>query len=232
MSITVNGLAKLTLLDYPGHTAATVFLAGCNMRCPFCHNAPLVTHVHCTEQISEDELRAFFAKRRGLLDGIAVTGGEPTLRPELPRLLSIIKEYGYDTKLDTNGTNPEMLDKLIQGGLVDYVAMDIKNSPSRYAETVGVPGFDMAPVLRSVELLREGRVDHEFRTTVVRGLHDEASMEDMGRWLKGESKYFLQNFVDSGALIDPDMQGVEREDMRRYLVIVRKYIPTAELRGL
>lgn len=232
MSITVNGLAKLTLLDYPGHTAATVFLAGCNMRCPFCHNAPLVTHVHCTEQISEEELRAFFAKRRGLLDGIAVTGGEPTLRPELPRLLSIIKEYGYDTKLDTNGTNPEMLDKLIGDGLVDYVAMDVKNSPSRYAETVGVPGFDMAPVLRSVELLREGRVDHEFRTTVVRGLHDEASMEDMGRWLKGESKYFLQNFVDSGALIDPDMQGVEREDMRRYLEIVRKYIPTAELRGL
>lgn len=232
MSITVNGLAKLTLLDYPGHTAATVFLAGCNMRCPFCHNAPLVTHVHCAEQISEDELRAFFAKRRGLLDGIAVTGGEPTLRPDLSRLLSIIKEYGYDTKLDTNGTNPAMLDKLIQGGLVDYVAMDIKNSPARYAETVGVPGFDMAPVLRSVELLREGRVDHEFRTTVVRGLHDEASMEDMGRWLEGESKYFLQNFVDSGALIDPDMQGVERDDMRRYLEIVRKYIPTAELRGL
>ena len=232
MSITVNGLAKLTLLDYPGKTAATVFLAGCNMRCPFCHNAPLVTHTHQAEQISEAELRAFFAKRQGLLDGVAVTGGEPTLRRELPQLLSIIKEYGYAAKLDTNGTNPVMLDKLIQDGLVDYVAMDIKNSPRRYAETVGVKDFDMTPVLESVKLLREGRVDHEFRTTVVRGLHDEESMEGIGRWLEGESRYFLQNFVDSGALIDPGMLGAEREDMHRYLEIVRKYIPTAELRGL
>ncbi len=232
MSITVNGLAKLTLLDYPGKTAATVFLAGCNMRCPFCHNAPLVTHTHLAEQISEDELRSFFAKRRGLLDGIAVTGGEPTLRVDLPQLLSVIKEYGYAAKLDTNGTNPAMLSQLIAEGLVDYVAMDIKNSPARYGETVGVKDFDMTPVLDSVRLLKEGRVDHEFRTTVVRGLHDEASMEDIGRWLYGESRYFLQNFVDSGALIDPEMQGASKDDMARYLEIVRKFIPTAQLRGL
>lgn len=232
MPIIVNGLARLTLLDYPGKTAATVFLAGCNMRCPFCHNAPLVTDVSRAETIGEEELRAFLSKRRGLLDGIAVTGGEPTLRRELGELLGIIKEYGYAVKLDTNGTAPEMLDKLIQGGLVDYVAMDIKNSPARYAETVGVPSFDMAPIFESVELLREGRVDHEFRTTVVSGLHDEASMEDIGRWLGGESRYFLQNFVDSGALICPDCRGVDKQTMQVFLNIVRKYIPSAELRGI
>ena len=231
MSITVNGLAKLTLLDYPGHTAATVFLAGCNMRCPFCHNAPLVTHVHCTEQISEEELRAFFAKRRGLLDGIAVTGGEPTLRPELPRLLSIIKEYGYDTKLDTNGTNPEMLDKLVGDGLVDYVAMDVKNSPSRYAETAGVPGFDMSPVLRSVELLREGRVDHEFRTTVTDELHTEEDIISIGKWLTGAQRYFLQTFLDSGDLLAEGFSSYDKNETEHLLSLLKEYIPNAQIRG-
>ena len=230
--MTVNGLAKLTLLDFPGKTAATVFLAGCNMRCPFCHNAPLVVDMAGAERISEAELRTFFAKRQGLLDGIAVTGGEPTMRVDLPELFRMIKEYGYAAKLDTNGTNPQMLDKLIGEGLVDYVAMDIKNSPDRYGETVGVENFDMTPVYDSVKLLRESGADHEFRTTVVAGLHDERSFEDIGRWLAGESKYFLQNFVDSGALLNPEMRGAAKEDMHRYLEIVRKYIPDAQLRGL
>lgn len=232
MSITVNGLAKLTLLDFPGKTAATIFLAGCNMRCPFCHNSPLVVDMAGAEQIDERELRAFFAKRQGLLDGIAVTGGEPTLRHDLGELLKLIKEYGYATKLDTNGTNPEMLDKLIAQGLVDYVAMDIKNSPERYAETVGVKNFDMTPIFDSVKILREGRVDHEFRTTVVNGLHDEKSMRGIGEWLTGESRYFLQNFVDSGALLVPGTQGVDRDTMRTYLEVIKEYIPTAQLRGV
>ena len=230
--VTVNGLAKLTLLDFPGKTAATVFLAGCNMRCPFCHNSPLVVDMAGAERISEAELRAFFAKRQGLLDGIAVTGGEPTLRHDLPELFRIIKEYGYAAKLDTNGTNPRMLDELISEGLVDYVAMDVKNSPDRYGVTVGVENFDMTPVYDSVRLLEEGRVDYEFRTTVVRGLHDESSFEGIGQWLAGERKYFLQNFVDSGALLDPTMKGADKEEMVRYLDIIKKYIPTAKLRGL
>ena len=232
MSITVNGLAKLTLLDFPGKTAATVFLAGCNMRCPFCHNSPLVVDMAGAEQIDERELRAFFAKRQGLLDGIAVTGGEPTLRRDLEELLKLIKEYGYETKLDTNGTNPEMLDKLISDGLVDYVAMDIKNSPERYAETVGVRDFDMTPIFDSVKILREGRARHEFRTTVVSGLHDEKSMRSIGEWLSGETRYFLQNFVDSGALLVPETQGVDRDTMHAYLEIIKEYIPTAQLRGV
>lgn len=232
MSIKVNGLAKLTLLDFPGKTAATIFLAGCNMRCPFCHNSPLVVDMAGAEQIDERELRAFFAKRQGLLDGIAVTGGEPTLRHDLGELLKMIKEYGYETKLDTNGTNPDMLDKLIGEGLVDYVAMDIKNSPKRYSETVGVADFDMTPIFESVNILREGRVEHEFRTTVVGGLHDEKSIRGIGEWLRGDTKYFLQNFVDSGALLVPGTQGVDRDTMRAYLEVIKEYIPTAQLRGV
>ena len=232
MSIKVNGLAKLTLLDFPGRTAATIFFAGCNMRCPFCHNASLVVDMAGAEQIDESELRAFFAKRQGLLDGIAITGGEPTLRHELGDLLKLIKQYGYETKLDTNGTNPRVLDKLISDGLVDYVAMDIKNAPERYALTVGVSDFDLSPVLDSVKLLKESAVDHEFRTTVVNGFHDEASIRGIGEWLRGETKYFLQNFVDSGALLVPGTQGVDRDTMQAYLEIIKEYIPTAQLRGV
>lgn len=228
----INGLARLTLLDYPGKTAATVFLGGCNMRCPFCHNAPLVTGVDNSEIISEDELRAFLTKRSGLLDGIAITGGEPTLRPELDEFIRMIRSYGYSVKLDTNGTRPEVLRRLIDEGLVDYVAMDIKNSPDKYPETVGVPGFDITPVAESVRLLEESGVDHEFRTTVVAGLHTADSMKRIGEWLRNTEKYFLQNFVDSGALIVPGTVGVSREMMEQFLDIIRQYIPRAELRGL
>ncbi|MBQ9079519.1 MAG: anaerobic ribonucleoside-triphosphate reductase activating protein [Clostridia bacterium] len=230
--MTVNGLAKLTLLDFPGRTAATVFLAGCNMRCPFCHNAPLIVDMAGVERIEESELRAFLAKRRGVLDGVAITGGEPTLRKDLGELLSVIKEYGYDTKLDTNGTNPDILRELIHDKLVDYVAMDIKNAPARYAETVGVENFDMTPIFESVKILRESGVEHEFRTTVVSGLHDEASMRGIGEWLCGTERYFLQNFVDSGALLVPGTAGVDRDTMRAYLEIIREYIPSARLRGM
>ena len=232
MEPTINGLAKLTLLDFPGRTAATVFLAGCNFRCPFCHNAPLVTGLEGAQHISYAELEAFLKKRAGLLDGVAVTGGEPTLRPELPELLRLIRRYGYEVKLDTNGTRPDVLASLIDEGLIDYVAMDLKNSREKYPATVGCEAVDMEAIERSVGMLREGRVEHEFRTTVVSGLHTDADMEDIGRWLRGEERYFLQNFVDSGALIVPGTKGVSRDDMRRYLDIVRKYIPTAELRGM
>lgn len=232
MEPTINGLAKLTLLDFPGRTAATVFLAGCNFRCPFCHNAPLVTGLEGAQHISYAELEAFLKKRAGLLDGVAVTGGEPTLRPELPELLRLIRRYGYEVKLDTNGTRPDVLASLIDEGLIDYVAMDIKNSREKYPATVGCGSVDMEAIERSIGMLREGRVEHEFRTTVVSGLHTDADMEDIGRWLRGEERYFLQNFVDSGALIVPGTRGVSRDDMRRYLDIVRKYIPNAELRGM
>lgn len=233
MEQTINGLARLTLLDFPGRTAATVFLAGCNLRCPFCHNAPLVTCGDGVQHISYSELEAFLRRRAGLLDGIAVTGGEPTLRPELPELLRLIRSYGYQTKLDTNGTRPEVLRSLLDEGLVDYVAMDIKGSRDRYSEAAGCP-VDLDAINESLALLREteGRVEHELRTTLVRGLHTEIDMEDIGRWLCGEKNYFLQNFVDSGTLITPDTEGLTPAEMQKYLEIVRRYIPTAQLRGI
>ena len=229
--MTVNGLRKLTLLDFPGRVACTLFLAGCNMRCPFCHNAPLVIDGSGVENIPEDELLAFLKKRSGVLDGVCITGGEPTLRRELPELLRSIKALGYAVKLDTNGTNPDILAALIDEGLVDYVAMDIKNSPEKYSLTAGRE-VDMDAVRRSVAILMENKVKYEFRTTVVGGYHTADDFRAIGEWLRGAEAYFLQNFVDSGALLDPETRGASESDMKEYLEIMKQFVPAAELRGM
>ena len=229
--MTVNGLRKLTLLDFPGRVACTLFLAGCNMRCPFCHNAPLVVDGSGVENIPEDELLAFLKKRSGVLDGVCITGGEPTLRRELPELIRSIKALGYAVKLDTNGTNPDILAALIDEELVDYVAMDIKNSPRKYSFTAG-RDVDMDAVRRSVAILMENKVKYEFRTTVVGGYHTADDFRDIGEWLRGAEAYFLQNFVDSGALLDPATRGADESEMKEYLEIMKQFIPAAELRGM
>lgn len=229
--MTVNGLRKLTLLDFPGRVACTLFLAGCNMRCPFCHNAPLVIDGSGVENIPEDELLAFLKKRSGVLDGVCITGGEPTLRRELPELLRSIKALGYAVKLDTNGTNPDILAALIDEGLVDYVAMDIKNSPEKYCLTAGRE-VDMDAVRRSVAILMENKVKYEFRTTVVGGYHTADDFRAIGEWLRGAEAYFLQNFVDSGALLDPETRGADESEMKEYLEIMKQFVPAAELRGM
>ena len=232
----VGGIRKLTLLDYPGKTAATVFLAGCNLRCPFCHNAPLVLCPEGVEKIDTNSLFEFLKKRRGLIDGVCITGGEPTLDHGLLWLAREIKQLGYLVKVDTNGTMPQVLRGLIDGGSVDYIAMDIKNSPAKYAATVGVRDFDIRPIEESAALLLErggaGEVDYEFRTTVVKGFHEEQDFHQIGAWLKGAKRYFLQDFVDSGNLIVPGLGGFDRERMREFLEIVRRYIPGAEVRGM
>ena len=229
--MTVNGLRKLTLLDFPGRVACTLFLAGCNMRCPFCHNAPLVIDGSGVENIPEDELLAFLKKRSGVLDGVCITGGEPTLRRELPELIRSIKALGYAVKLDTNGTNPDILAALIDEELVDYVAMDIKNSPRKYSLTAG-RDVDMDAVRRSVAILMENKVKYEFRTTVVGGYHTADDFREIGEWLRGAEAYFLQNFVDSGALLDPATRGADESEMKEYLEIMKQFIPAAELRGM
>lgn len=229
--MTVNGLRKLTLLDFPGRVACTLFLAGCNMRCPFCHNAPLVVDGSGVENIPEDELLAFLKKRSCVLDGVCITGGEPTLRRELPELLRSIKALGYAVKLDTNGTNPDILAALIDEGLVDYVAMDIKNSPEKYSLTAGRE-VDMDAVRRSVAILMENKVKYEFRTTVVGGYHTADDFRAIGEWLRGAEAYFLQNFVDSGALLDPETRGADESEMKEYLEIMKQFVPAAELRGM
>ena len=228
----IQGLQKVTLLDFPGRVACTVFLAGCNFRCPFCHNASLVTHVDPDRNIPREEVTAFLKKRRGVLDGVCITGGEPLLAPELGDLIREIKNMGYEVKLDTNGSNAERLKTLTASGMIDYVAMDIKNAPGKYGMTIGIDGYDMSNIFRSVEYLMSGKVPFEFRTTVVREFHKRDDFEEIGRWLKGAPRYYLQGFVDSGDVIQPGLRAYTKEIMDQALEIVRKYIPQAELRGV
>lgn len=226
----IKGLQKLTLLDYPGRLAATVFLGGCNMRCPFCHNASLVVRPDNTE-ITEDELFAFLESRRGKLSGVCVTGGEPTLNRELPSFISKIRALGYSVKLDTNGTHPEMLESLIRDGLVDYVAMDIKTSIENYGRVSGIPDLDTSKIERSIDLLLSGTVPYEFRTTVVRELHTASDFYSIGRRIEGARAYFLQSFKDSGDLIEDGFSSYSGAEISALLDIVKVYIPNAQIRG-
>ena len=208
----IEGLQKLTLLDYPGRMACTVFLGGCNFRCPFCHNSDLLPVGKVPAAVQEAELMEFLHKRQGILDGVCVTGGEPLLNADIGTLLEKIKALGYAVKLDTNGSRPEALKALVGAGLVDAVAMDIKNSPARYAETVGMRAFDLTPVRESVAYLLTGAVPFEFRTTVVREFHGEDSFTEIGRWIKGAPRYFLQGFVDSERVLEGGLHPCTKEE--------------------
>ena len=227
----IAGLQKLTLLDFPGRIACTVFLSGCNLRCPFCHNASLVLPRSETAGMTEDELLAFLQKRRGRLQGVCITGGEPTLCPDLPDLLRKIRLLGYEVKLDTNGTNPSMLRAILAEGLADYVAMDIKNSPARYTETCG--GVEVLDKVReSAALLMQSGTDYEFRTTLAHPLHTVEDMAAIGQWLSGARRYFLQQFVDSGDLIGTGLSPLTPEEMETMREAVLPYIKETTLRGI
>lgn len=226
------GMQKMTLLDYPGYVACTLFTGGCNFRCPFCHNALLVLDLDENYTIPEEEVLAFLKKRQGLLDGVCVTGGEPLISKDIGDFLSKVKELGFKIKLDTNGTNPALLKELVSQKLVDYVAVDIKNSPEKYAETVGLKSFDMSTINETVNFLMTGSVDYEFRTTVTKQFHTEKSMEEAARFIRGAKRYFLQNFVDSGNLIGSGITGQSKEEMEKLLSVVKKYVPDSCLRGI
>lgn len=223
----IGGLQKLTLLDFPGKTACTVFLQGCNFRCPFCHNPSLIFG---TEPIEEAELFRFLATRQGLLDGVAVSGGEPLLSNDLAPLLERIKSMGFAVKLDTNGSFPARLRSLLDAGLVDYVAMDVKNAPARYAATCGADGM-LPTVEESAALLMGRRVPYEFRTTVVAELHDAADFHAIGAWLRGAEQYFLQPFVDSGDILSGGLHAPSDVLLQTALDIARTYIPNTKIRG-
>ena len=227
----IAGLQKLTLLDYPGKVACTVFLAGCNFRCPYCHNAELIDHILPPEMDSA-ELLDFLKKRRGLLDGVCLTGGEPTLRgQELKALIEEIRALSFAVKLDTNGTRPDLLQELVREKLVDYVAMDIKNSPDRYAETAGVPAPGLEAVKQSVNFLLQGEVDYEFRTTVVRELFDDNSFLGIGPWIRGAKRYFLQPFEDRDTVPVSGLHAPAQEDLERWRKIMLPFCPATEIRG-
>ena len=227
----ISGLQKLTLLDYPGKTAAIVFTYGCNFRCPFCHNGSLVLSERMGETIDLDSFFAFLDARRGRLQGVCVSGGEPTLQADMPEFLAEIKARGFSVKLDTNGTNPEMLFSLINDGLVDYVAMDIKNSPEKYLQTAGLNAeFLLRGVKESASLLMQGRVDFEFRTTLMKELHSVEDMRAIGQWLAGGEKFFLQTYREEGDLIVGGFTPFTAHETKELLEVLREYIPNAEIR--
>ena len=225
----ILGLQKLSLLDFPGKIACTVFLGGCNFRCPYCHNGSLALG-EGEEVMGYDEFFAFLESRRGRLEGVCLSGGEPTIHRELPEFIGRIKELGYAVKLDTNGTNPEMLLGLINDGLVDYVAMDIKNSPKRYEDSVVINAELVDEIRRSADLLMEGRVDFEFRTTLMRELHGEEEIEAIGRWLSGDEKFFLQTYRDEGDLLVGGFTAHSEEEKKTLVNVLRRYIPKAKFR--
>ena len=228
----IHGFNKTTLLDYPEHIAATVFTGGCNFRCPFCHNGELVLDPGCQPSVPEEEVLAYLKKRQGILQGVCITGGEPTLQRDLRKFLQKIKELEYPIKLDTNGYMPGVLWELLQEHLIDYVAMDIKNSPERYPETVGIPDFDTSAVTESIGIIMSEAPDYEFRTTVVAEFHDVNSFIGIGGMISGARRYFLQGFRDSGALICPGLHAASAEEMERYAEAVKPFVEHAELRGI
>lgn len=228
----IQGLQKLTLLDYPGKTACTVFLGGCNFRCPFCHNSALVTQVEENEDIPEEEIFRFLKKRRGILDGICISGGEPLVQSGVDEFLKKVRELGYMIKLDTNGSFPERLERFVEEGLIDQVAMDLKNSKEKYAETIGISHFDIRPIEESIEFLMEGHVPYAFRTTVVRELHQKSDFEKMGEWIRGAEKYYLQQFVNSERVLCTGLHAYDEKVLYQALDIMKIYVKDAELRGI
>lgn len=231
----IAGLQKMTLLDFPGKVACTVFLGGCNFRCPYCHNSELLDGTNIPV-MDDAQLLTFLEKRKGLLDGVCITGGEPTGHKELPNLLARIKQLGYAVKLDTNGYRPEVLKELLDLGVVDYVAMDIKNGPEHYAATVGLERFDLSRIEESIRILTRGKVSYEFRTTVVDELHSEESIARMGQWLCETAgakipKLYLQSFVDRDTVMFAGLHAPECEKMAAFLSLLTPFCEAVEIRG-
>ncbi len=228
----ICGFQKMTMLDFPGKVACTVFTGGCNFRCPFCHNALLVTEIDNENTFDEDEIIAYLYKRKGIIDGVCITGGEPLLQKDITEFLRKVKATGMPVKLDTNGSYPEKLRELVSEGLVEYVAMDIKNSKEKYAQTVDLPDFDLGKVEESVSFLLSDTVDYEFRTTVVKEFHTQDDIVSIAEWIKGAKRYFLQGFVDSGNLIGSGMSALKPQEMVDFCTKAQEIVPNTVLRGV
>ncbi|MBR0420684.1 MAG: anaerobic ribonucleoside-triphosphate reductase activating protein [Erysipelotrichaceae bacterium] len=226
------GLQKLTLLDYPGMMAATVFTGGCNFRCPFCHNRSLVFLNENNGEISSDDILSYLKIRSKILDGVCISGGEPLLHKGIGNFIRQVKDLGLKVKLDTNGSNFEAMKKLIEDGLIDYVAMDIKNHPKKYSETIGLETFDLKAIEKSKNYLLEDHVDYEFRTTVVRQFHTVSDFEKIGRWIEGAKNYYLQNFEDHGSCIQQGLSEVDLETLEKVKQAVSAYVKHVEIRGI
>ena len=227
-----SGLQKLTLLDYPEKMACTVFTAGCNFRCPFCHNATLVNDINNEVVFEEYEILDFLNKRQGILEGVCITGGEPLLHDDLTEFIKKVKESGFKVKLDTNGSFPNKLKYLVNNNLIDYVAMDIKNSKEKYSKTIDVKNFDISSIEESINFLLQNNIEYEFRTTGVKEFHNLEDIENISLWIKGANKYFLQNFVDSGNLICDGLSAHEPETINKMRQIAQNNIQYVGVRGI
>lgn len=226
----VHGLTKLTVVDYPSKVACIIFTGGCNFRCPYCHNGGLVLHPEQYPAIDEDEIFSFLSRRKGILDAVVISGGEPTLQKDLPDFVRRVKALGYLVKLDTNGSNPAMLKALIGENLLDYVAMDIKNSLDRYGSTIGIDKYDTGAVEKSMDFLMSGVVEYEFRTTVTAQTHDEESFRSIASRCSKCGNYFLQNFVQSENTIGDGFSPVDRKTLDTYIGILKTNIRNVQLR--
>lgn len=228
----IQGIQKLTLLDYPEKIACTIFTNGCNLRCPFCQNGSLVLESrYKSDNISKKELLEFLEKRENILDGICISGGEPLINEDIFELLQEIKKIGYLIKLDTNGTFPEKIEKAIKEKLVDYIAMDIKNSRDKYLKTSGINNLDISKIEKSVEILKKSNIDYEFRTTIIEEYHDKQDIKEISNWLKGSNKYFLQYYTYSEDIIGEKLTKPSKDTMEKYKNILEKNIKTVEIRG-
>ena len=226
----ICGFNKTTLLDYPEHVAATVFLGGCNFRCPFCQNRDLLLNPADFAAFTEEDIFDHLKKRRSMLSGVCVSGGEPTIYKNLPDFLAQIKDLDYLIKLDTNGTNPDMLKSLYDAHLIDYVAMDIKNCKEKYALTSGISDIVYEDIIKSINIISSSNVDHEFRTTVTNELHTPEDIGKIAETIKGEKKYFLQNFTDSGDVISSEISSVSQQKLDVMLSFAKEHIPNTQIR--
>ena len=227
----IAGMQKLTLVDYPGHTACIIFTLGCNFVCPFCHNRDLVKNINKSNMIDEQELFNYLDKRKGLIDGVVVSGGEPLLQKDIENFIRRIKDKGYKVKLDTNGSRPEVLKRIIDNDLVDYVAMDIKNIFEDYDVTAGTT-VNIEDIKKSIHILKNSNIDYEFRTTVVRELHSFEKIEKILEYIGSESKYFIQNYRDCDTVIKKGLSGFEDDELLEIKKKLERKYPNVVIRGI
>ena len=231
----IAGLQKMTITDFPENVACILFLKGCNFRCPYCHNSELIDYKIDDNYILKEEVFDFLKKRQGILDGVVISGGEPTVNKDLPKLIKEIRDLGFKIKLDTNGTNPQMLKELLEDGLIDYVAMDIKNVQTKYLETAGLSEKNvqiLENVQKSIDILKKTKVDHEFRTTIMKNYHNIEDLEEINKLIGKDEKYFIQNFEDSEYVLDHNIEPFSEKELKEIKNKLTKNFQKTSVRGI